>query len=172
MFPRHKSSNLVTGCGWQWRRIVSMAAIKKHHTHTPVTGEAWWMIISRCDRCCIRGGLSLSVPFCAPPLCLPLRLLAYLGQSFNIALTQLYWHTPDSVWWLMNIWVPLSPLLFICSLFVEHYKVKVLIAHYGNFMAIFQGNIKIYDVGFKLICYWRHYINFCCCLNWCIFQLI
>lgn len=30
--PCWKSSNLVTGCGWLGRRIVSMAAIKKDHT--------------------------------------------------------------------------------------------------------------------------------------------
>lgn len=70
----------------QWRPLK-----KTTHTHTPVTGEAWWMIISRCDRCCIGGGGALTIHAFLPPtpLCLPLRLLAYLGQCFNFALTQL-----------------------------------------------------------------------------------
>lgn len=82
----------------QWRPLTRT-------THSPVTGEAWWMIISRCDRCCNSGG-SLTNPL--PPLCLSLPLSAYLGQCFNTPLTWLYWHTPDSVWWLMSVWVPLS----------------------------------------------------------------
>lgn len=68
----------------------------KRTTHSPVAGEAWWMIISRCDRCGIGGGSLTFYPF------LPLRLsssrLAYLGQCFNTPLAWLYWHTPDSVW--------------------------------------------------------------------------
>lgn len=80
----------------------------KRTTHFPVTGETWWMIISRCDRCCNGGGaLSVSLPFCPPSLCLPLPPLVYLGQCFNTLLTWLYWHTPDSVWWLMSAWVPI-----------------------------------------------------------------
>lgn len=99
----------------QWRPL-------KRTTHSPVTGEAWWMIISRCDRCCDGGGALAILPFLPPPpLCLSLPLSAYLGQCFNTPLTWLYWHTPDSVWWLMSIWVPLSlslslPLsFFLCS---------------------------------------------------------
>lgn len=55
----------------------------------------------------------------APLSCLSQPLLAYLGQCFNTPLTWLYWHTPDSVWWLMSVWVPLflSPsLCFFLSL--------------------------------------------------------
>lgn len=85
----------------QWRPL-------KRTTHSPVTGEAWWMIISRCDRCCIGGGALTIHAFLPSSLCQSLPLLAYLGQCFNTPLTWLYWHTPDSVWWLMSIWVPLS----------------------------------------------------------------
>lgn len=92
----------------------------KRTTHSPVTGEAWWMIISRCDRCCIGGGALTIHAFLPPSLCLSVPLLAYLGQCFNTPLTWLYWHTPDSVWWLMSIWVPLSLSLslsfFLCYL--------------------------------------------------------
>lgn len=102
----------------QWRPL-------KRTTHSPVTGEAWWMIISRCDRCCNGGGALAILPFLpAPHLSLPLS--AYLGQCFNTPLTWLYWHTPDSVWWLMSIWVPLSlflsPSLFL-SLSAPHFPV-------------------------------------------------
>lgn len=68
------------------------------------------MIISRCDRCCDGGG-ALAIrpsPAAPPPPRLPPPLSAYLGQCFNTPLTWLYWHTPDSVWWLMSMWVPLS----------------------------------------------------------------
>lgn len=88
----------------QWRPL-------KRTTHSPVTGEAWWMIISRCDRCCNGGGALAILPFLPPSLCLSLPLSAYLGQCFNTPLTWLYWHTPDSVWRLMSIWVP--PSLFL-----------------------------------------------------------
>ena len=57
------------------------------------------------------GELSLSVLLPSPPPPpprLPPPLSAYLGQCFNTPLTWLYWHTPDSVWWLMSMWVPLS----------------------------------------------------------------
>ena len=98
----------------QWRPL-------KRTTHSPVTGEAWWMIISRCDRCCSGGGAQAIPPFLPPP---PppssLSFSAYLGQCFNTPLTWLYWHTPDSVWWLMSVWVPLSlPLLLSPSLFLS-----------------------------------------------------
>lgn len=79
------------------------------------------MIISRCDRCCIGGGALTFHPF-LPPLSLSLSFsrLAYLGQCFNTPLALLYWHTPDSVWWLMSTWEPLSlfPFYFFSLLLI------------------------------------------------------
>lgn len=93
----------------------------KRTTHSSVAGEAWWMIISRCDRCCIGGGALTFHPF-LPPLSLSLSFsrLAYLGQCFNTPLALLYWHTPDSVWWLMSTWEPLSlfPFYFFSLLLI------------------------------------------------------
>ena len=108
----------------QWRPL-------KRTTHSPVTGEAWWMIISRCDRCCDGGGALTIRPSPAappPPPRLPPPLSAYLGQCFNTPLTWLYWHTPDSVWWLMSMWVPLSlslplPLSFFLAFSAPHLPV-------------------------------------------------
>ena len=107
MYPRCNSSNLVTGCGWRGRRIVSMATIKKDHTLPSHWRDMmddylkvwqvlqWW------------GGSHYIFPALPPSLCLSLPHSAYLGQCFNTPLTWLYWHTPDSVWWLMSVWVPL-----------------------------------------------------------------
>ena len=63
-----------------------------------------------------------------PPPRLPPPLSAYLGQCFNTPLTWLYWHTPDSVWWLMSMWVPLSlslplPLSFFLAFSAPHLPV-------------------------------------------------
>lgn len=93
----------------------------KRTTHSPVTGKTWWMIISRCDRCCDGGG-ALALSFPVLPLSLSLRLSPplslYLGQCFNTPLTWLYWHTPDSVWSLMSVWVPLLLSLSLCFFFL------------------------------------------------------
>lgn len=84
----------------------------KRTTHSPVAGEAWWMIISRCDRCGIgRGALTFRPFLPTSSIRLSFSLFAYLGQYFRTPLAWLYWHTPDSVWWLMSIWEPLSPSL-------------------------------------------------------------
>lgn len=83
-----------------------MAAIKKDHT---LSGR-WqgmmddylkvWQVLHR-------WGSSHSPP--PHPLSLSFPHLAYLGQCFNTPLALRYWHTPDSICWLMSIWEPLSP---------------------------------------------------------------
>lgn len=102
-----------------------MAAIKKDHTLSSHWRgmmddylKVWQVLRWRGEG--VGEGEALSIlPWLPPsPLCLSRPLSAYLGQGFNTPLTWLYWHTPDSVWRLMSIWVPLS-LFFSPSLFLS-----------------------------------------------------
>lgn len=53
----------------------------KRTTHSPVAGEAWWMIISRCDRCGIGGGALTFHPFLPSAPRLSFSHLAYISDS-------------------------------------------------------------------------------------------
>lgn len=53
----------------------------KRTTHSPVTGETWWMIISRCDRCCDGGGALAILPILPPS---PLSSSASLSVSWSM----------------------------------------------------------------------------------------